>query len=271
MIFLGVLVAIVVAVVLFNQRTGLIEQQLMYFPSSVIQNTPADAGLDYEDVRLTAEDGTDIHGWFIPGERDITWLWFHGNAGNIGDRVGLIQELRAETGVSIFILSYRGYGDSSGSPGESGFYRDAEAAREYLEDHPQVDPDRIVYFGRSIGSAVAVELAARRAPAGLVLESPFPSMRWLARQVYSWLPVWPFLHEQFPVEERASGIEAPALVIHGSDDEIVPVSGGERVAETLAGETDMYIVDGAHHNDVPLVGGPAYYQRIRDFLDRLER
>lgn len=94
MIFLGVLVAIVVAVVLFNQRTGLIERQLMYFPSSTIQNTPADAGLDYEDVRLRADDGTEIHGWYVPGKRDVTWLWFHGNAGNIGDRVGLIQELR---------------------------------------------------------------------------------------------------------------------------------------------------------------------------------
>ncbi len=271
----AIVVALLVSVVVLNAATGAIERPLIYFPSGAVDRTPADVGLEYEQVDLVTADGVVIEGWFVPGTDEthsrISWLWFHGNAGNIGDRVDLIRELHDAVGVSIFIVSYRGYGRSSGSPTEQGLYRDARAALEYLRSRPDVDPERIVYFGRSIGSAVAVDLASSEPPFALVIEGSFPSLRWLARQVYPWLPVWPFLHERYEVEAKARAIAAPALVIHGDRDEITPTSGGRTVAAALGGEVELVIVPGAGHNDLPTVAGADYYRWIDSFLERVER
>lgn len=269
MVLLGV--GSIVGALLLNARTGVIERALVYYPSSAVHSTPADVGLAFEEVTLVASDGVRLQGWFVPGSRPVTWLWFTGNAGNIADRVHQIRALHDEVGASIFILSYRGYGRSEGRPSEAGLYRDAEAALAYLQSRPDVRPDRIVYFGRSVGTAIAVELAVRHPPHALILEAPFPSLRWLAQQIYPWLPVGRFLHQGFRTEEKARLIDAPALVIHGDRDEIVPVAGGRAVAEALAGDVDLYIVPGARHNDVPHVAGDVYYQTVIAFLDRLDR
>ena len=93
--------------------------------------TPSDVGLNYEDVYLTSADGIELHGWFIPGESEIVLAWFHGNAGNIGDRLDYIKLMHTYVGASIFIFDYRGYGLSQGSPSESGLYLDAEAAVDF--------------------------------------------------------------------------------------------------------------------------------------------
>lgn len=266
-----VVVALVVVAVVVNALTGSLERPFIYFPSGDVRATPADVGLDYEEVELVTADGVAIRGWFVPGPSPITWLWFHGNAGNVGGRVDLIRDLHDAVGVSIFIVSYRGYGDSDGSPSEEGLYRDAQAALEYLRARQDVEPERIVYFGRSIGSAVAVDLASREPPFALVLEASFPSLRWLARRVYPWLPVWPFLYERYEVETKARGITAPALVIHGDRDEIAPTSGGRAVAGALGGAVELVVVPEAGHNDLPRVAGADYYRWISDFLERAER
>jgi hypothetical protein len=264
-------VAIAAIAVALNALTGSLERPFIYFPSGGVRATPADAGLDYEEVEFVTADAVAIRGWFVPGPSRTTWLWFHGNAGNLGDRVDLIRELHDAVGVSIFIVSYRGYGDSEGSPSEQGLYRDAQAALEYLRSRADVDPELVVYFGRSIGSAVAVDLASREPPFALVLEASFPSLRWLARRVYPWLPVWPFLHEEYEVEAKARSIFAPTLVIHGDRDEIAPVSGGRAVAAALSGEVGLVVVPEAGHNDLPRVAGADYYRWISAFLERAER
>ena len=141
----------------------------------------------------------------------------------------------------------------------------------HLRSRAEVDADRIVYFGRSVGSAVAVDLAVRYPPYALVLEAPFPSLPWLARQVFPWWPVGRFLQQGFHTVEKAPRVTAPALVIHGDRDEIVPVAGGRAVAAALAGEVELRIVPGARHNDVPRVGGEGYYRAIVAFLDRVDQ
>lgn len=264
-------VAAIGAVLVVNLLTGIVECPFIYFPSSDVRATPADVGLAYEEVPLVTADRVPIHGWFVPGSGPTTWLWFHGNAGSIGDRVHLIRELHDAVGASIFIVSYRGYGRSQGRPSEDGIYRDADAALEHLRSRPDVDPGKIVYFGRSIGSAVAVHLASRQPPLALVIEAPFPSLNWLARQVYPWLPVRPFLHGKYDVAATAPNVMAPTLVIHGERDEIVPVAGARAVAAALAGETELMIVPEARHNDVPRVAGAEYYRRIVAFLERAQR
>jgi pimeloyl-ACP methyl ester carboxylesterase len=198
----------------------------------------------------------------------VTVLWFHGNAGNIGSRVAWLRDLHAATGYSILLFDYRGYGWSDGRSSEAGLYRDAEAVLAHLRSDARVDPERIVYFGRSLGSAVAVELATRHPPMALVIETPFPSLRWLAHEVYPWLPVTRWLHESYDSEARAQRIDAPALVIHGARDEVAPVDGARRVADAFAGEVELYVVPGARHNDIPAVAGEAYYRRLVSFVER---
>jgi uncharacterized protein len=257
------------AALLLNARTGVLERGFVYFPSSSVHSTPADVGLAYEEVSLVASDGVRVEGWFVPGPRSVTLLWFHGNAGNIADRVHQIRTLHDELGVSVFILSYRGYGRSEGRPSEAGLYRDAQAALDHLLARPDVDAGRIVYFGRSVGSAIAVDLAVQHPPHALILEGIFPSLRWMAGQVYPWLPVGRFLHQEFDAAAKAPLVDAPSLVIHGDRDEIVPLAGGRAVAEALAGDVELYVVPGARHNDVPHVGGDAYYRTIESFLERV--
>jgi pimeloyl-ACP methyl ester carboxylesterase len=125
-----------------------------------------------------------LHGWFVPGDRGVTWLWFHGNAGNISHRLENLALLHENLGFSVFLFDYRGYGKSQGKPTEKGVYLDAEAALDYLYSRKDVNRQSIVYFGRSLGTAVAVEMAARHPPDGLILESAFPSISFMARRLY---------------------------------------------------------------------------------------
>ena len=141
--------------------TGFIERRLIYHPEKVLDSDPSILGLAYEDVLFTASDGVRLHGWYVPGSRDVTFLWFHGNAGNISHRLGNIKEMHDELAVNIFIFDYRGYGQSRGTPSEQGTYLDAKAALDYLRARDDVSIDKIVYYGRSLGGAMAVELARK--------------------------------------------------------------------------------------------------------------
>ncbi|MCH7801621.1 MAG: alpha/beta hydrolase, partial [Chloroflexi bacterium] len=160
-----------------------IDQQMIYFPDKELIATPADVGLEYEDVDLTASDGTKIHGWHVPGEGRITLLWFHGNAGNISHRVDNILMLNRTLGVNIMIIDYRGYGRSQGKPSEDGLYQDAEAAIEFLVSQRGVSQEtELVLFGRSLGAGVAVEMAVRHRARAVILESGFTSVRDMAQR-----------------------------------------------------------------------------------------
>jgi|GEM_PF-4552255 len=185
----GLVVAVAAAAavggaLLLKARTGLLERGFIYYPSSTVHSTPADVGLAYEDVSLVASDGVRIEGWFVPGPRPITWLWFPGNAGNIADRVRLIRELHDEVGVSVFIVSYRGYGRSEGRPSEAGLYRDAEAALAHLRSRAEVDADRIVYFGRSASTSPSVTHRTRSCSKRR--SSRFPGWRARSSRGYRW-------------------------------------------------------------------------------------
>jgi len=269
--------AVVLAVLLLNARTGVIERSLTYFPQSALPMTPASVGLGYEEVWLQTADGVRIHSWFVPGgnssddgspgsDRNVTWLWFHGNAGNIGHRVTELARMHDALGVSILLVSYRGYGLSEGSPSEQGLYADAEAALAYLQSRPDVDAERLVYFGRSLGSAVAVDLASKQEPLALVLEASFPDLPWLSRQVYPWLPLWRFVHAQFDSAAKAARVTVPVLLIHGDADEVVPLRGSELMEEAFAGPVERWVVDGARHNDLTSVAGHEFYVRLEAFL-----
>jgi uncharacterized protein len=170
------------------------EERFIFFPEARIEQTPRDLALDFDDVYFTAADGLRLNGWFVPhAGAQATLLWFHGNAGNISHRLENIKLLHEKVKVHIFIFDYRGYGRSEGRTTEAGTYLDGEAAIRHLRSRKEVDPERIVFFGRSLGAAVAVELATREEAAALILETPFVSIRAMARLALPLLPIGPLL------------------------------------------------------------------------------
>ena len=268
------LIWIVVAVVIIAALAGAfrlftLERYFVYFPSREVTADPSAYGMAFEDVTISASDGTSIHGWFIPGRTDVTMLWFHGNAGNIANRLDNLRKLHDAVGANVFIIDYRGYGRSDGSPSENGTYLDAAAALDYLVSRPDVRPDRIVYFGRSLGAAVAVELAMHRAPYGLALETPFPSIRSMAREAYPFLPLGPLLTMRYDTTSKLGRVTSPVLVMHGDSDTIVPIALGRRVFEAANEPKEFYVIPGAGHNDTYVAGGQEYFARLRAWLDKI--
>lgn len=248
------------------RQVGVLDRYFIFFPEREVAETPADRGLAFEDVSFTASDGTRLHGWYVSGTSDVTWLWFHGNAGNIADRLDALAALHRNLGVTIFIFDYRGYGKSEGRPSERGMYLDGEAALAYLRSRPDVNADKVVLYGRSLGCAVAVEMASRHGAYALVLESPFTSIRAMARRTFPVPPAWLLVKSRFDSLSKMRGITAPLLVVHPENDEVVPIAMGWEVHEAAGGSKRFFVAEGALHNDQHLADGDPYFAALRDFL-----
>lgn len=249
----------------------LMEERFIFYPSSRIEATPREIGLPFEDISFSTSDGVRLNGWFVPSPGSgMTLLWSHGNAGNIGHRVENIKLLHEKVGINIFIFDYRGYGRSEGGVSEEGTYRDAAAALHYLRSRNDLDPKRIVLFGRSLGAAVAAELATREDCLALILETPFVSIREMARTAFPLLPIGPFLRIRYDVLEKIKKIKVPLLVLHGDRDEVVPFSQGRKVFEEAPGPKEFYTIHGGHHNDTYIVGGNAYFAALKHFIERAQ-
>jgi fermentation-respiration switch protein FrsA (DUF1100 family) len=222
--------------------------------------------LGAEDVWLRARDGGRLHGWWIrqPDAR-LDTLYLHGNAGNITHREAIVPVITA-AGSSLLLLDYRGYGRSDGRPTEKGLYRDAEAAYDYLLSRGY-EPRRIVIHGESLGTAVAVDLAARRPCAGLVLASPFTSARAVAQRVLPLLG--PVLVWGYNSKSKMAQVQAPVLVLHGNRDEVIAFQLGRELYEAAREPKFFWRVEGAAHNDIVEVSGPEYTQRLREFYEKL--
>jgi fermentation-respiration switch protein FrsA (DUF1100 family) len=166
----------------------------------------------------------------------------------------------------VFLFDYRGYGRSEGRPSEEGFYQDAMAAYDYLTSRRRITPDRLVIFGRSLGAAVAGELAAHKPASGLILEACFPSIEAVAKYYYFGLPVHWLLGASFRLIDRLPLLSLPKLFIHGDRDNVIPLSLGEETFRASKPPKEFYLVKGADHNDVPFVGGRPYYSKLRAFI-----
>lgn len=249
----------------------LLEERFIFLPSRELVGSPADVGLTYEEVTFPASDGVALHGWYVPGEAPATLVWFHGNAGNISHRLVNLRGIHDRVRVSVFLFDYRGYGRSAGSPSEEGTYRDAEGAVALLEQRTGLPAERLIYFGRSLGAAIALETALRRRPAALVLESPFLSVPHMARQIYPFLPLSGLLRTRYDSLAKIAGLGAPVLVIVGGADEVVPPDHGRLLFERAPEPKRWYRVPGAGHNDTFIVGGGAYYDALRTFLAEFSR
>lgn len=244
---------------------------LLFFPSAEILETPERADLDWREVDFETEDGETLQGWSVRGSgtRAGHVMLLHGNAGNIGDRV-LHAALLAEAGFDTFLFDYRGYGRSTGRPGEEGTYRDARAAQAALLSLPGIDPGRILYLGESLGGAVAVELALERPPAGLVLLSTFTGVRELARLHYPLIP-GALIPDAYPTLQRIGDLRAPLLLIHGENDEIVPVSQAHELYEAAAEPKRIHTIPAVGHNDLVPLAGRELARTVAEWADDLGR
>ena len=248
------------------------ERKMIFFPSIFPEGywdtSPFPGKL--EDCTFYADDGIRLHGWFVqaqhPRSSSIPALLFlHGNAGNITHRSTNIV-LLAQLGINVFIFDYRGYGKSEGSPHEHGLYADAVAAYEYVLSRDDVEKNRIVFFGRSLGGAVAVELAMRKPCEALILESTFTSIQDMAALMFGGLPLRYLIRTKFDSIAKISTIYVPLLSIHGSKDSVVPFELGQQLFEAANQPKIFYPIEGADHNDTYEHGGQDYFDRIAQFI-----
>ena len=250
-----------------------LEKYLIYVPERTLDMTPGDLAIPFEEVRFPAGDGVPLHGWLVPApQARLSLVWFHGNAGNISHRVENIALLRRAVPLNIFIFDYRGYGLSQGSLAdlsEEATYRDAEGALAYVRGRGDLRETRLVYFGRSLGAAIAVEMARRHPPAGLILETPFTSIKDMARVLLPWLPIGGLVRTQYDSMAKIREVRVPLLVLHGDRDDIVPFEHGRRLFEAANEPKTFYAIRGAHHNDTFVAGGRAYFDVWARFLNGL--
>lgn len=242
------------------------EESLIFVPSRYPDGDWQPAALDFQDVEFRAEDGVRLHGWYCPMRDDrAVVLVSHGNAGNLSHRAEEIRLWQQHLRVSVFIYDYRGYGRSEGSPNEQGLYADSRAAYRWLTQQ-EVAADRVVLRGESIGAAVALQLALEVPHRALILESPFTSVVDMAKRQFPWVPVHWLLRNRFESDAKIARYRGRLLITHGTHDSIVPFQMGRRLFELASEPKTFHAIERADHNDVPWVGGAAYFRAIDEFL-----
>ena len=263
---------------------GDLERTFLFFPQQQLRGTPAHVGLSYEDVWLTASDRVKVHAWYIKGDEGdkvagddessrVTMLMTHGNGGNISVRLDQYAEfINRFKRIDILSLSYRGYGASEGVPSEDGFAKDAEAAYQWLiertKSSARVDNAVTVFFGRSMGGAVAAKLAAKHTPDALILECAPSSIAHIAKQTTPWryLPIDHIINNKFDTEAYVRDVTCPVLVMQSESDEIVPYECSGKILAAASGPKRHYMIKNALHNFADTVDPDGYYDAIGSFL-----
>ncbi|OGR33672.1 MAG: hypothetical protein A2091_09085 [Desulfuromonadales bacterium GWD2_61_12] len=246
---------------------GVMEHRYVYFPDRNLVATPALFDLPYEEVVFAAADGVRLHGWYLPGATAAPLILFcQGNAGNVSYNLENLAHFR-RLGAGVFIFDYRGYGRSEGRASEAGTYADARGALAWLEGRG-LPRSRMLYFGRSLGAAVALQLAIEAPPAGLVLETPFTSLAALGRRHYPLLHFlfgW-LLDARYDNLAKIGEVHVPLLLFQGDRDTIVPEAMARQLFDRANPPKRFYLIRGADHNDTYDVGGAPYWEAWRRFL-----
>lgn len=257
----------IVVILLFFVYLRFFEKRSIFYPSKIIEFNPSDVGLEYEDVLFKTQDRIELHGWFIPKANSYaTVLYCHGNAGNISHRLEIAKMFNAKS-LNFFIFDYRGFGRSKGAPSEQGTYLDAQAAYNYLVKTKGTLPEKIVIYGKSLGAAIAIDLATKTKAGALISESGFTSTPDLARQVYKFSPLWLFVSQKYDSLKKIDKINMPKLIIHSQNDEIIPFSHGKKLFDRAKEPKELYVMKGGH-NDAFYIYSDECMQRIDNFLKK---
>lgn len=220
---------------------------------------------DIDEVFIETGDGILIQAYLIDdGSSDRILVYFHGNAGNISHRIPDLSKINS-FGVGVLGVGYRGYGKSGGSPSEEGIYLDGEAALSYVTGKLGYRPENVILLGRSIGSAVAVHLAARSSPGGLILVTPLTDGKDLARAAGLGFLV-PMAGDSFDNIGRIGKVTCPILFLHGTRDSVIPIDIGRKLFEAASGDKRFVEVEGADHNDMSTSFARTYWPPIKEFI-----
>jgi uncharacterized protein len=265
------LIGLALAPVLFVAWLRWFEQRSVYQPTRLLEATGEEIGFPKQDVWLELGDGGRLHAWYYPGERATdaeVFLLCHGNGGNISHRLDQYEVL-LRFGAAVLAFDYRGYGQSSGSPGEEKSYQDAEAAWRWLREQGY-PAERIIVLGESLGGAVATELAFRQTVGGLILQSSFTSVPDLGAEIFPWLPVRTLGRIQYDNLAKLPQIQVPVLVLHSRADTIIPFRHGERNF-AAARAPKLFRELRGDHNDTLAVDRNAFSEGVSDFLELLRQ
>jgi uncharacterized protein len=259
----GGLLAIKLLVLFFEPR-------LTFFPTRGLINTPGQMGIPFREVSIRSDDGETICAWFLEQSEPVAELvFFHGNAGNLSLWQDFLISMYQHS-FTVFAIDYRGYGKSTGSPTEQGVYLDAEALLQHFWDEIHSPGHKVIYWGRSLGGAVAAFASRVRQPDGLILEGTFPSLSSLLNH-YPLLKVFSlFSTYRFATLEQLETVSCPVLILHGDRDEVVPLEQGKSLFDKLNMDKKyLHIVSGAHHNDIQYVDPENYWNRVIQFAEKL--
>lgn len=251
------------------------QTRLIFFPPQPIEMTPKDFNIDYQNVYLETSQGK-IHGWWIHNDQpqNLTVLYLHGNSSNVSDCVHRIARLY-QLGFSILIIDYRGYGYSSPIfPNETRVYEDAEVALNYLTQTLQINSEDIILYGHSLGGAIAIELASKYPHLkGVIVESTFTSMQAMIKQTLPMniLPLNLLLTEKFDSLSKIKTQKLPILIIHGTNDQVIPVKMAEQLYQASTTSKQIKLIDQANHNNVSSKNEKQYLQTIQQFLAKLNQ
>ena len=254
------------------------QSNLVYMPSQTLTETPANIGLKFEDIQITAKDNVNLDAWFVPAKDNDqigkgVILFCHGNGGNIGNRVSYLPIFR-DLGLSTFLFDYRGYGKSEGKPTEAGTYADVEAAWQYLTQERKISPKKIIIYGESLGGAIAAYIAQltsqdlKNNAGGLVLASTFTSISDRASELYPFLPIRFLSRFSYNSLERLPSIKIPILIIHSTEDEIIPFHHSDRNFQAAHQPKRLVKLRG-DHNDGFLDSLETYRNGLNEFIQSI--
>ncbi len=252
--------AVISVYLYFNQKN------MVFFPVRELAFTPDQLNLTFEDLVLNGSDGAAIHGWYFPSDSSNgkVFLFCHGNAGNISHRLETIEFLM-DRQAAVLIFDYRGYGRSTGEPTEEGIYSDARLCYDWLLNEKDYRPDDVLIFGRSLGGAVAIDLASKASCGGLIVESSFTSVAHMARRIFPILPTSLLLRYNFDSLDKVAKVGCPVLITHSPHDDMIPYDMGEKLYESAV-EPKQFVKLSGGHNDRDYLRKPEYIEAFERLL-----
>jgi hypothetical protein len=259
---------LIVIIVLFLIFVRYLENTSVFYPQRRLEATPEDLGLPFEDVAITTRDHVKLHGWLIKApSAKSTLIFFHGNAGNIGGRLGKIS-LFHQIGLNVLIIDYRGYGKSEGYPTEQGIYNDATAAYDYLLRRDDMQGQNIISYGASLGGAVAIDLAVQRPVSCVIADSTFSSAIDMAKMIYPFIPSF-LIKVKMDSIGKIKGVSVPILFIHSIEDQTVPFVLGKKLFDAAPAPKEFIEIIG-DHNDGHVQDEKKVKDGIKMFLNKLD-
>ncbi len=240
------------------------QRHLLYFPDTRRPELGDLVALGVREITLKTVDGLSLLSWYLPPRDSRPVIaYFHGNGGHVGYRAERLRWF-ARSGYGVLMTEYRGYGGNPGTPSEAGLVADGVAALDFLGGEG-IAPDRLVIYGESLGSGVAVPLAAQREVAGLILEAAFTSVAEIAQHHYSFIPASALLRDRFDSLARIGDVKAPILVLHGERDRVVPLRFGRALFDAAPEPKELWLSSAAGHEDLVRYGA---FEAVLDFLRR---